>query len=248
MLNSSSQPKLPSILAGPELLHPERSRRVPRRRPAGRLDEARTAVYGPAKFMSICTAELARNVSHTKQNTSQFLIDNFGAHILQRPPQRRIADAYRTSNLEPPTSSPNRPSPRLEMPVSHRKQTAGPISNRPQIAFSNSRYFRAPSSASPTSNLEPLSSRILIANETHSRRESCGCKHSTYEILIANEFHISMLPRDALLGSRLLRLLAFRATKSWFLHNRSRLWTEQRVARTLIVPATCAQPFEEVFP
>ena len=32
--------------------------------------------------------------------------------------------------------------------------------------------------------------KFLIANETHSREESCCCKHSTYEILIANEFHL----------------------------------------------------------
>jgi hypothetical protein len=31
---------------------------------------------------------------------------------------------------------------------------------------------------------------ILIANDTHSRAESSDCKYGTYEILIANEFHL----------------------------------------------------------
>lgn len=35
----------------------------------------------------------------------------------------------------------------------------------------------------------PLS--FLIANEAHSRKMPSRCKHSTYEILIANEFQLS---------------------------------------------------------
>ncbi|HEV2490420.1 MAG TPA: amidohydrolase family protein [Candidatus Acidoferrales bacterium] len=84
--------------------------------------------------MSFPAAKLLdQDPTFTKQSTSHFLIDNscapFGLLCLP------------TSKIEPPTSSPNRPSPRLEIPVSHRKQRIGPISNRPYFAFYNSRIL-----------------------------------------------------------------------------------------------------------
>ena len=83
----------------------------------------------PVGFMTI-PKSLEFSLTRTKHSTSHFLIDNFRAGFasLDLP----------TSNLELPTSSSNRPSPRLETLVSHRKQTVGPISNRPQFALCNS--------------------------------------------------------------------------------------------------------------
>ena len=112
----------------------------------------------------------------------------------------------------------NRPSPRLEMPASHRKQTIGPISNRPKFAVCNLRSFSFLASLRPCLFAsEPL----LIANDMHSRKSSSPCKQSTYQILIANEFHSAqsflnlakgplparpawpiMVPRSALISSQ----------------------------------------------
>jgi hypothetical protein len=39
---------------------------------------------------------------------------------------------------------------------------------------------------------------ILIANETHSREKSSHCKQSTYEFLIANEFHSQNRPHEGI--------------------------------------------------
>ena len=111
-------------------------------------------------IMSTLGAKLDYHVTRSKQATSQFLIDNFCTHLRRQaskstivrsadychsparrslgeggslacPPQHLPAEADRTSDLGFLNSSSNRPSPRLEMPVSHRKQTTGPISNRP---------------------------------------------------------------------------------------------------------------------
>ena len=127
------------------------------------------------------------SLTSPKSATSEFLIDNF-----QRVSSRN-AMPLSFASFAPFASSPscisNRPTPRLETPVSHRKQTIAPISNRPQFVFSNF-ALRAPAAskhAVAKAGPWPLSS--LIANETHSREESSACKHSTCKILIANEFH-----------------------------------------------------------
>ena len=120
---------------------------------------------------------LDSSLSHTKHTTSQFLIENsctFSSPL-----------TLLTSDLESLNSSSNRPSPRLEMPVSHRKQTTGPISNRPKFALCN---FRCLSFSASVPLCHCASSPLLIASDMHSRAESSACKQSTYRILIANEF------------------------------------------------------------
>src|SRR5690348_143113 len=79
-----------------------------------------------------------------KSTTSRFLIDNLNGFSMKpftlsasegsRPPQHVAVNEDRTSNLKSPTSSSNRPSPRLEISVSHRKQRIAPVSNRPNFA------------------------------------------------------------------------------------------------------------------
>lgn len=69
-----------------------------------------------------------------KSTTSKFLIDNFGASFPLRPPKRFIAKAGPASSFKPPASSSNRPSPRLEISVSPRKQRIAAVSNRPNFA------------------------------------------------------------------------------------------------------------------
>ncbi|HEV2297372.1 MAG TPA: hypothetical protein VGR72_02510 [Candidatus Acidoferrales bacterium] len=68
-------------------------------------------------------------LSDRKSSTSQFLIDNFGDLFVPLVPSALAI------NFMPLRS--NRPSPRLEMPVNHRKQKAEASSNRPQIAIRN---------------------------------------------------------------------------------------------------------------
>src|SRR5690348_1236636 len=146
-----------------------------------------------------------------KSITSNFLIDNLGACLTRRPPQLPSPDADRTSKSQVftlvaaegsqplPWSSAsfasfasstscisNRQIPELESPVSHRKQTIGPLSNRHKFAFCNFRLLLIPASLPPCLL---ASSPPLIANDMRSREESSLCKQSTYQILIANEFH-----------------------------------------------------------
>ena len=54
------------------------------------------------------------------------------------------------------------------------------------------------------SRLSALDSRVasLIANETHSRADSTASKQSTYEFLIANEFHSPSRPAWPIMESR----------------------------------------------
>jgi len=140
------------------------------------------------------------SLTSPKSITSKFLIDNFGACLTRRPPWPRTVAAEGShsaplsfASFAPFASSTscisNRPSPRLEMVVSYRKQEMALISNRPQFVLSNFalRAPAAPKHAAAKAGPWPLSS--LIANETHSREESSACKQSIYQILIANEFH-----------------------------------------------------------
>ena len=117
---------------------------------------------GRFRIMSTCAAKLDHLSTHSKKSISHFLIDNFGARVLRRPPQQPVAEAGPTSNLESRTSSnPNRPSPRLEMPVSHRKQRVGPISNRPQFAFCKKAVLSA---SNPISLLSTFDHQHRTAN------------------------------------------------------------------------------------
>ena len=68
---------------------------------------------------------LENPLSAAKPSTSQFLIDN--SCVVISP----------VFGFQPALSGSNRPSPRLETPVSQRKQRIGPISNRPNFAFCN---------------------------------------------------------------------------------------------------------------
>lgn len=71
------------------------------------------------------------DLTHTKQSTSFFLIDNFGASFSRRPPQQSTAQAGELLTIS------NRPCPRLESLVTHTKQRTGPLSNRPYSAICN---------------------------------------------------------------------------------------------------------------
>ena len=155
---------------------------------AGRFDKAGAANSSSSRIMSTLYAKLDFCPNPAKSITSNFLIDNFGALIVRRPPQQllypdagRAAKADCTPTFEPPVSrNSNRHIPGLESALSYRKQRTAPLSNRHKFAFCNS------ASASPTSSLKPPASRNLIANDVHSRKESTQYKQSTYKILIAN--------------------------------------------------------------
>src|SRR5689334_25264228 len=149
--------------------------------PFARLTRAKypiscSAFLGHSGIMSTWPTELDFHVTRSKQATSHFLIDNFCAHLRRQaskstivpwqcallsslacPPQQLPAEADRTSDLGFLNSSSNRPSPRLEMPVSHRKQTTGPISNRPKSTVCKFAVLRA---LFPNSQLSTLDSQL----------------------------------------------------------------------------------------
>ena len=88
-----------------------------------------------ANIMSTSPAKLDSRVSHPQSITSHFLIDNF------QQVSSRVAGSSSSASFASLASSAsfisNRPCPRLEMLVSPRKQTFGPVSNRPKFAFCN---------------------------------------------------------------------------------------------------------------
>ena len=148
--NGFNRAVLPLLLEQLPFVYPDEGRARPTR---AKYSISCSAFLGHSGIMSTWPTELDFRVTHSKQTTSHFLIDNFCALLrwqasksttvrwqcaflssLACPPQRLPAEADRTSNLGLLNSSSNRPSPRLEMPVSHRKQTIEPISNRPYFA------------------------------------------------------------------------------------------------------------------
>ena len=148
--------------------------------------------------------------------TSQFLIDNWNGFSL-KPSTLSAAEGSRSTASSSASFAPfasstscisNRPSPRLEIPVNHRKQTIAPISNRPKFAFCNSRPLSAlkglnePLSVAVHSRLLTLDYKLplLTANDMHSRKSPTACKQSTYQILIANEFHSAPSLRNSAEG------------------------------------------------
>ena len=177
-------------LASPACLERRRSRtgRALPGQSVARLAIARTAAPVHLTIMSTGSEKLDFSITTAESTISNFLIDNFGALIVRRPPQQllypdagRAAKADCTPTFEPPVSrNSNRHIPGLESALSYRKQRTAPLSNRHKFAFCNS------ASASPTSSLKPPASRNLIANDMHSRKESNQYKQSTYKILIAN--------------------------------------------------------------
>ena len=199
-------------LASPACLERRRSRtgRALPGQSVARLAIARTAAPVHLTIMSTGSEKLDFSITTAESTISNFLIDNFGALIVRRPPQqlvyhdaRRAAKADCTSSIELPVSSnSNRHIPELESGLSHRKQRTGPRSNRHKFAFCNSCPVAASRVLDESSfdfRLSTLDSRLpsLIANATHSREESSDCKQSTYKILIANEFHCYFNPREA---------------------------------------------------
>jgi hypothetical protein len=82
---------------------------------------------------------LVSSLTPSKSATSQFLIDNFERSFALNPPWRvEATTASKQLAAQAGHSIFNRPAPRLETLVSHRKQTFALISNRPQFAFYNS--------------------------------------------------------------------------------------------------------------
>jgi hypothetical protein len=94
-------------------------------------------------------AKLDHHVTHRKQTTSHFLIDNFERlqhEVVHPEPSRRVARLPKrfAAKAGPASSSDplafrisNRHIPELESLVSHRKQRIGPLSNRHNFAFCN---------------------------------------------------------------------------------------------------------------
>src|SRR5690348_14346422 len=174
-----------------------------------------------AHIMSTSPAKLDSRVSHPKSITSNFLIDNFqqvSSHVAGSSSSASFASFASSASCIS-----NRPCPRLEMPVSHRKQTIAPISNRPNFALCNLSLAatkqpvhpdagRAAKRACPPKQVFAKAGRSqlstvacglpsLIANETHSREESSNWKQSTYRFLIANEIQRVALTLSVAEGS-----------------------------------------------
>ena len=203
MLNSLNPTAQYLAFVGAGLACPVAGRALPER-PAVGLDKTTTAVDSATELCQLAP-KLDFRLNCTKHATSHFLIDNFRACILRRSSQQpvhpdvgRVREPDRASSLKPPASrNSNRHIPELESPVSCRKQRIGPISNRHKTAFCNFVSFRHCSHSVPVTCHLPL---ILIANETHSRKQSSACKQSIYKILIAIEFHSQIAseiaPRD----------------------------------------------------
>jgi hypothetical protein len=75
-------------------------------------------------------------LNYTKHSTSQFLIDNFRASVPLATPIRLVhRDAGMTAKVGPAYEFSNRESKLLETPVSYRKQTTAPRSNREEFSF-----------------------------------------------------------------------------------------------------------------
>ena len=193
---SNLQPQASSaVRAG--LAHPEQGQWALPGWPAGRLVTTSTSADDTLKSCQLAP-KLDFPLTLSKQITCDFLIDNFCSDLAGPSLATRLpAEALPKEGHSPvspqlaaaggggPLHS-NRPSPRLEILVSHRKQTVGPISNRPKFALCNFRCLSFSASVPPC---HFASSPLLIANDMHSRKLSNPCKQSTYQILIANEFH-----------------------------------------------------------
>ena len=165
-----------------------------RTRPAS--DEGSAVGFWTAvpRIMSTYLTKLDCSSTLAESTTFQFLIDNF------QQVSSRVGGSWSSASFASFASSAscisNRHTPRLEMPVSHRKQRIGPLSNRHKFAFCNFVAFCGAVHSFLTSNLKPLTSRFLIDNDMHSREESSSWKQSTYKTMIANEFHRRTIPHQ----------------------------------------------------
>ncbi len=194
------------VFVGAGLAWPDAGRALPGR-PPGRLGKITTAAVANLKLGQL-PPKLDFRPNPAKSTTSKFLIENLNgfsgkpftlsAVEESRPPRHLAAEACPASSSEPPASrKSNRHIPELESGLSYRKQRIGPLSNRHKFTFFNFAVFAFPGPSSRTSNIEPPTSRILIENDMRSREMPSGCKHSTYEFLIANEFHSRFAPKIA---------------------------------------------------
>ena len=148
---------------------------------------------------------LDSRLSHTKKGTSEFLTDNF-QHVSSLVAGARSSTSF-ASFASATSRTSNRPSPRLEMPVSHRKQTIGLISNRPKSVVCNFCYSVFHASLPPCLF---ASSPSLIANDMHSREESSPCKQRTSYFLIANENQLCKLPESLIRSPKVGQFAASR--------------------------------------
>ena len=148
------------------------------------------------RIMSTSTAKLDFFISPIVSITSKSLIDNLNGFSMKPFTLSVVVGSHSLACSSLVTRHlslfSNRPSPRLEIPVSYRKQRIGTISNRPKFALCNFRHLFFPASLRPCLF---ASSPLLIANDMHSREESSHCKQSTYKILIANEIHLLSAPK-----------------------------------------------------
>jgi hypothetical protein len=112
------------------------------------------------------SAELQTPLNHRKQRTENFLIANFGAIPDLQSCSKTSLCFLRTPSVQSRTSSSNRHTPRLEMLVSHRKQTTGPRSNRHKIAFCEPSAITLP--ALPVPSL-PAEAGAAEGNEAQER-------------------------------------------------------------------------------
>ena len=174
---------LSAVLASNRMLNFVNTMAEPKRRFDPRLASGQAVHFAfplaPSRITSTISAKLDFSLTCSNQSTSQFLIDNFCSGS--------DCSSLVTRHLSLPS---NRPSPRLEILVNHRRQRIGPISNRPKFAVCK---FHCSSFLA--------SSPLLIANDMHSHEESSTCKQSTYQILIANEFHYLQSTTNVLRGS-----------------------------------------------
>ena len=158
--------------------------------------------------MSTSLAKLDFPLNLTESATSKFLIDNSSGFSMKpftlsssavpgvvegsRLPQQTaviLSSASFAFFASSASSISNRQSAELEIGLSHRKQRTENFliaKFRPIM-----RQLHCFGPIAVCSRLSTVDSRlpVLIANETHSREESSYCKRSTYNFLIANEFH-----------------------------------------------------------
>jgi hypothetical protein len=141
----------------------------------------RSVLHSPASnFQSLASKLLAFALTPPKSSTSQFLIDNFCGDFTP------VFHPSLATNHSPLHS--NRPAPRLEMPVSYRKQNIGPISNRPKFAVCNSFLSRRVStlSAIPAAarTIRPSSHSPLV---TRHSSFSCPCIRKVAQFISREE-------------------------------------------------------------
>ena len=149
-----------------------------RTRPASNEGSAVGLWTGVPRIMSTYLTKLDFSSTLAKSITSNFLIDNF-----QQVSSHVAGSSSSASFASSASCISNRPSPRLESPVSHRKQTIAPISNRPKFAVCNFHLFRAPE-FTPTR---------LVGAQSFRSYWPLSTDHCPLSSLIANEIQCAAL-------------------------------------------------------